>query len=270
MFEILNVHENYSILSKLRTILQKWLIISIVSVFVVTVINWILLKFGISLENQSKVIDVIWSQSRERVLLEIIFVGPIIEELLFRSWINLKRYRVLVWFLSACLILLKNNLFWYSWGILILWIVACSILYKTKNLATKNRVKYSYIISSIVFGLVHITNFKGFHGREILIIIPQLLLWFFLGNIRLQYGLQYSIFLHIFHNSLVGIWIVVAKYLWVRPLDMASFHNPKVVMLIAICWWYYLITIWWIIISLLYKNDIISSNYHKKDNQFIK
>jgi hypothetical protein len=269
MFEILYVHENHSILSKLRTILQKWLIISMVSVFVVTVINWVLSKFGISLENQSIIIDVIWSQSRRKVLLEIIIIGPIVEEFLFRSWINLKRYRVLVWFLSACLILLKNDLLWYSWGVLILWIVVCSIIYKTKYLTTNSWVKYSYIISSILFWLVHITNFKGFHGREILIVIPQLLLWFFLGDIRLKYGLQYSIFLHIFHNSLVGIWIVVAKYLWVRPLDTTSLHNPRMVTLIAICWWYYLITIWWIIISLLYKNDIISSNYHKEDNQFI-
>ena len=270
MLDLLQVQENHSIISKIRTILQKWLIISIISLIVVMLINWFLMKFNISLEDQSRMIDTIWWRSRQQVLLQVVILWPLVEELLFRSWINLKRYWIFVWFVAVWFMFLKKELYLYSWWIVLIWVVISFVSYQMRYRVTKDRIKYSYIISSIMFWLVHITNFKWFHWREMLVVAPQLLLGFFLGNIRLKYWLQYSIFLHIFHNSMVGIGIIVAKYLWLRPLDESAFTKPWVMILILICLWYYSVTIWWIIISLFYHNDIIKSNNHEKNNQLIK
>ena len=68
--------------------------------------------------------------------------------------------------------------------------------------------KYAYYLSVLLFGIVHVFNFEG--GRQIyyltpLLIAPQLIAGFFLGYIRVKFGLKWSILLHAaFNTVLIG------------------------------------------------------------------
>jgi membrane protease YdiL (CAAX protease family) len=59
------------------------------------------------------------------------------------------------------------------------------------------------ILSSVLFGLVHITNFEPqVWWLAPLLVLPQITLGFFLAYVRLQYGYLWAIFCHGFHNLL--------------------------------------------------------------------
>lgn len=269
-YQLFELHDHQSFFRRLFWILQRWLIITIISLFIVAVINWILLKFWISIEDQSRLVDWVWSRNRKQVLLQVIIVGPIIEELMFRSWITIKRYRILLCWIVIWWVLFKNWYHYSWWIILLIWIIISWLIYFHKIVLKKSYISYAIIVSSVVFGLVHINNFKGFHWWEILIVIPQLLLWFLLWKVRVAYWLHYAVFLHIFHNWIVWMWIVAAKYLNLWPMDETIISKSWLAIFWGFCMIYYWITLGSIIISFFYHNDIIKSNDHKEEYQPIK
>lgn len=145
----------------------------------------------------------------------IIFIVPICEELLFRvvlkySKINLSLFISTIIFFFLRKVVQLNIIYSIIISTLVLSSVF-SILYKPnlngrlESLWKNNTVKLFYI-SSITFGLVHLTNFVGFKPIHLLfipiIIGNQLVLGLVFGFLRLKYtnGIIITSLLHILIN----------------------------------------------------------------------
>jgi len=143
----------------------------------------------------------------------LIIIGPIIEELTFRSFLTLSIKGVTL-FLSSLifypLYLLKNELnFWFHSLILITSIFSFYFLIKiitTKHkfyfqlLCSKANVLILLIISSVVFGLFHLSRVNQINSFSVLFICAITIHGFMLGYIRIKNGLLWSIALHMCIN----------------------------------------------------------------------
>ncbi|MBP1840800.1 CPBP family intramembrane glutamic endopeptidase [Formosa algae] len=79
-------------------------------------------------------------------------------------------------------------------------------LFKTKHYI------YVFYFFTLAFGFVHITNFEITRNVLLLspiLVAPQIIIGLFLGVIRLQYGLGYSMLFHAIYN---GILIIPAIF----------------------------------------------------------
>lgn len=68
---------------------------------------------------------------------------------------------------------------------------------------------FAYILSSILFGLIHIINYElsESHLKYILVITsPQIFTGFILGFIRLKYGFWYGVLNHSLYNFIILGW----------------------------------------------------------------
>jgi len=143
-----------------------------------------------------------------------VFLAPVIEEFVFRSWFKWSRTNsIILVFLFVALIGLSfirtKTLFYVAimliLGIILFW-VSKSRKQEIKELIS-TKIKYFYWGSSIVFGMIHASNFVGniwyLIGFSFVLGSPQIVGGFILGYTRLKYGLRYSILIHILNNSLL-------------------------------------------------------------------
>ncbi len=162
------------------------------------------------------------------IILLVGIIGPIIEEILFRSWLTSKKVYfsfflfVLSWIIYTYIIGYR----FYSQKIdlnFYLRIITCMLIglsayifIPTKSWAFffNKYYKYGFYISAISFGLLHVTNFFPLGVSRFFIclpfILPQLLLGFILGFIRIKNGLLWSICLHIIIN-LISVLAIIHK-----------------------------------------------------------
>lgn len=147
-------------------------------------------------------------------ILYTVFLAPVIEEFVFRSWFKWSRIN------SIILIILFVALIAVSFFraktlfcvviMLILGIILFSLSRARKQKVIElisTKIKYFYWGSSIVFGLVHASNFVGniwyLIGFSFILGSPQIVGGLIFGFTRLKYGLRYSILIHILNNSLL-------------------------------------------------------------------
>jgi len=143
-----------------------------------------------------------------------VLIAPVIEEFVFRSWFKWSRkYSIILFVLFVALIILtffRTKTLFYVVVMLILGIILFTIS-KSRNQEIRElvntKIKYFYWGSSIVFGLIHASNFVGniwcLIGFSFILGSPQIVGGLILGYIRLNYGLRYSILIHILNNSIL-------------------------------------------------------------------
>lgn len=152
-------------------------------------------------------------------ILEVVVFGPILEESIFRSWLRFKKGNVIL-FLIALLVtsallfyhslLPKGRLFDDIFGSVHITIfVGLIILLKfigRSRIETFiiSRFKYFFYGTTIVFGLLHATNYVGnpwiILAFAPILGAPQLIVGSMLGYIRMKHGLVYSMIFHMFFN----------------------------------------------------------------------
>lgn len=259
---------NISFRSKIsRTIFYRLATLSfvlIISIF----LNYLMAQNGIT-DKQNMLYDFFNQNSRLYVFLSAVIIWPIVEELVFRSflkprlWIMYLRVIWIIYIVAKRYIYnlsLANDLHWFSdilsyvgkseyvtyiyiWAVLfILCIVWLLYLITKYRLSIYNFVsKYFSIffrLSCLIFGLVHITNFSEFVAPwyvYILMVIPQLTIAVFLWFVRTRFGLWYSMFYHILHNWFLSFAILYAKFSWVDIQNLWSdigIQNPTFVMIL--------------------------------------
>jgi membrane protease YdiL (CAAX protease family) len=141
-----------------------------------------------------------------------VFVGPILEEIIFRSWLKWTKrniYILIATFLLFVGLSFFHHQFQQIYIMLFLLLLVVILTYLLKNIKVEpfinNHFKYFYWGSSIVFGLVHASNFIGniwyLIGFSFILASPQIIGGFILGYIRMNNGLRYSILFHILVNS---------------------------------------------------------------------
>ncbi len=145
--------------------------------------------------------------------LYVVMVGPVLEEILFRSWLKFKIINILL-FAGVLIFLFLINIghkpyVVFVTGTLLFVFFSTLHLFKQENIASfiQKHFKFFFYASSLGFGLVHATNFTG-HPWLILALSPilagpQIVLGFLLGYIRMKNGLVYSILLHMLVNTSV-------------------------------------------------------------------
>ena len=146
------------------------------------------------------------------IILYAVFIAPILEEILFRSWLKWSKQNItilIVTLISVVVFSFFGHRFQYSWIMLIMLLIVVALIYLLKNIKDEpfidKHFNYFYWISSIAFGLVHVSNFTGniwyLIGFSFILGSPQILGGFILGYIRMNYGLRYSILFHFLINS---------------------------------------------------------------------
>ncbi len=139
------------------------------------------------------------------------FIGPVVEEILFRSWLKVKKGIVVLLLLVIFLLSLKFFLHTkyipgFIGSAVFLGILLLYFLYGLENinLFVTKHFKILFYGSALAFGLLHATNFTG--NPWIILAFspvlgsPQILLGFLLGYIRMENGLAYSILFHVVIN----------------------------------------------------------------------
>ncbi|MBK1897198.1 CPBP family glutamic-type intramembrane protease [Chryseobacterium paridis] len=138
-----------------------------------------------------------------------IFIGPLIEEFIFRWPLKDVRKRI---YLSTILgvVFTFNKVFMLDFKtekiILSLFIIILIVLllyFWGASFLEKISVNSLSILSAVMFGLYHLSLIKEASNIIIvstLFIIPKIILGLFLNKIRLRYGMLYNIILHVIIN----------------------------------------------------------------------
>ncbi|WP_321309910.1 type II CAAX prenyl endopeptidase Rce1 family protein [Marinifilum fragile] len=148
---------------------------------------------------------------------KVVVFAPLVEESLFRLLLKPKLKNLITY--SIISIVLISYLFWmekYVIAFVLLGIqfLVLMLLYKRQEYLRNfyriylKRFSYFFYFSVIMFGMVHLTNFK-YPELSIwivllspLLILPQLLMGCILGFIRMKWGIIYCI---LFHATINGI-----------------------------------------------------------------
>jgi membrane protease YdiL (CAAX protease family) len=166
--------------------------------------NYVVKKLNITHFNFSK-------QSTLLILLGV-FIIPIFEEILFRSWLKWSKRNVYILIVSIiCVVTISyfHHRFQHIRIMILFLFIVVGLIYLLKNIKAEpfivNHFKYFFWSSSIIFGLVHASNYTGniwyLIGFSFILGSPQIVGGFILGFIRMNYGLRYSILFHFLINS---------------------------------------------------------------------
>jgi membrane protease YdiL (CAAX protease family) len=152
---------------------------------------------GLVNSEEHKLHDIIKTWPIWLLLLFTVVIGPFIEELIFRSYLRYK----------------KNYLF--NFIISLVSLTGFRNEQKTEiflNSFWKNRYKFIFYFSAVLFGVVHIANFKFSYLILLLspiLVAPQIVLGLFIGFLRVRYGFILGFLLHVIHNALfIGITLI--------------------------------------------------------------
>jgi hypothetical protein len=116
------------------------------------------------------------------------------------------------------------------------------------------------------FALAHVSNFDISKGRDpmiLLLIVPQLMLGVMLGFVRMQWWLGRSMVLHMFHNALQLIPILLIKQIVWPTWDILSLQtlSPEILSgspWFIVAWLYALLFMGFIIYNIF--QEIVSRN----------
>ena len=142
-------------------------------------------------------------------------LGPIIEEFLFRYYLNKLFGNLLYIFINTTILIYSFTELTTKQFLIYILLAAIMIylinIFLKKNYASRRMIfqlfkKLFYLLfylSALTFGLVHVGNYQICHNHSILIIflvLPQLFAGLILGYARLKYGIFTSIILHSLNN----------------------------------------------------------------------
>ncbi|QIX62038.1 hypothetical protein HER32_12920 [Hymenobacter sp. BT18] len=147
----------------------------------------------------------------------VVFVVPILEELIFRLPLDLRRGSIALGvtllffrFVNGGLLVADFSKFFYWLGValsIFLFAVVYILLPKgfLSDIQTKY-FKYWYYFIVLAFGLVHISNIKHIEFNYILFyplfVMPQIIMSIFISNIRMKRGFVWGIALHALINGI--------------------------------------------------------------------
>lgn len=156
----------------------------------------------------------------EKVIL-FVFIIPIIEEFSIRGIFvfNNKIYIIislisiillLFVFINDFLISLILSFLIVVFGIFIL---LNSDLRLNFNIFIKNNYIYILIISSIIFGILHLGNYDTIDFHTFLKIIPRFIMGFYLGYIAYKYSIFHSYIMHSVNNVIPFLILLLQQHL---------------------------------------------------------
>jgi membrane protease YdiL (CAAX protease family) len=186
-------------------------------------------EFEFERYQQTNLIQLMEENPWKFVIMAIIF-APLIEEGMFRTLIKPSQNE-LIFFISSWIFLgvisfIPADVYWaIKYGFLILFMILTFLFLKEfipKKLQVNlclflgNYYKFIWILTSVIFGMVHIFNYvEGFQLNFLLIllIIPRIIAGFFFGKIKIKnQGLFWPITMHAMNNAIV-LFVIFPKFL---------------------------------------------------------
>ena len=152
-------------------------------------------------------------------ILFIVLFGPLMEELMFRLPIVLNRINIQISICTLSLYFVGDKIAFFSFDSALTWIKLIPIVIIVcfgKHLLLdshllfikKNFFKTYFVLLCLFFGLVHLTNFYNSVPNHLLIYspiftIPQIILGFFVGYLRLKKGFMVGLVFHCLYNFII-------------------------------------------------------------------
>ena len=210
-------HDN-SFYLKLKCLLYSYLFIFVLIVASFLLIITPLDYFIINILNQKSVI----SEINNRLIyssfgyLFVGLVGPFFEELMFRLGLKPKPINVVIcifvlsFFIFGGRVIIETSFFSKYYQQILLSLITTTIIFgifKNKIILFFKTYNSSLItFSNITFGLVHIFNIKNLNWTTAIFypffVIPQIIIGYFITNLRLKYGFFWGLALHVLINSI--------------------------------------------------------------------
>ncbi len=149
-----------------------------------------------------------------------VLIIPLMEELCFRGVLHLSKYMLFLSSIGIALIALaffEFNIYRNSIIGLVLLLGALSIfkegiIYQIKKFVDKNVIQ-CIIFTSLLFSLLHLTNYEEINIKTWLLMIPKFIGGFYLGYIAYKYGVSRSWFFHGLNNLIPFIIMILYQYL---------------------------------------------------------
>lgn len=142
-------------------------------------------------------------------------VTPLIEEYIFRYYLNNFYGNVFYFFINISIVfynffsLRNKNISIISFSFVIIGLFFFILICNNEkikiavNKLMDNHFGFIFYLSAIAFGLMHLSNYKfdkNILFLPIVLVLAQILAGIFLGYIRLNCGIKYSILFHFFNN----------------------------------------------------------------------
>lgn len=145
----------------------------------------------------------------------LVFIVPFIEEIFFRLALIVNKFNISIFLGMLSYKLLggqvirfdiRNQYFIYCILISITISVLSYFYFSVKYINFLNQRKnWLIIISIVLFGLIHIFNIKELHWQLALFypifVLPQMIMGYFITNLRLKYGFVWGFLLHALFNA---------------------------------------------------------------------
>ncbi|MEM1312299.1 MAG: CPBP family glutamic-type intramembrane protease [Patescibacteria group bacterium] len=212
---------NITTLSKAKLVMRVTCL-AIFLVFVIGLITDNLVKIsGYSQEDNNIIIDYLSSTSAWEVILIIVILGPILEELAFRLYLKPYKRSFLIG-IYFYLLLLISTLFSYTESLTNAYYLIGSVIFATLIIigsfifikkvwiekVIEKYFRFLVYLSTITFGLIHITNYENLNQYwwlSLLLVLPQLIVGAVLPYVRVRLGFIWSILTHSLYNAILVI-----------------------------------------------------------------
>jgi len=202
-------NRNNSIKDKLIQFILCALVLATLGVLQYIIMR-LLSDFGFELpQKTSRFNNVVDTKNILKLIVLVVFVGPLIEELLFRSWLQFTKVGFMIFFAVVIYLGFKHIRYDYCLLSLLILLNIWFVFYKSKRLKKikelicflPNNIKLSFLVlSSLLFGFSHLYNYQEISMIVLVICIIKVLAGFVLGYLRIKSGLIWSIALHVLIN----------------------------------------------------------------------
>jgi hypothetical protein len=192
----------------------------ILMLFVTMPMDFFIMKV-LHYESMAKILDPLKNSTVHYPIYLVVLLGPFFEEILFRLGLVINKQNISVFLGVLVFELVGGSISTFSitnstsiyFALIGLASMLLSFFYLPKKILIYLNSYRSYLISLSIlfFGLLHISNASEFHWQLTLFypffVIPQIIMGYFITNLRIKYGFFWGLGLHIVINAISYIKI---------------------------------------------------------------
>ena len=144
-----------------------------------------------------------------------VFVGPLIEEIIYRLYLSFKKIHIIISILFFEFYLFNETFIQFTLDyksfiiffiLSVITIITITYFYTFLQIFLNKNNLLIYWISIFLFGVSHIFNLENIEFKYfylyILFIVPQIIMGYFITNLRLKQGFFWGLLLHIIINTI--------------------------------------------------------------------
>ncbi len=169
--------------------------------------------------------EMIESYSPILIFAFVALLAPLLEETIFRLFLRFHTLNLLFSLLFAAFFFVPRAsgwVFWLALGVFLFVFLGLLMLYLNAKDAVKDleifwerNFSTLYYLSVFSFGLIHILNYSLPFWKALVLapvlVLPQILLGFILGYLRMRYHFGFALALHAIHNGILIIPTLIFK-----------------------------------------------------------